>query len=38
MGIRSKGNIIENISELDNALHYIRRDWEVHVLNKVDKT
>ena len=38
MGTRSKSNVIENVSGLDNALYYIKRDQEVYALNKVGNT
>jgi len=36
--MRSKGNVIENVSRLDTVLYYIRKDQEVYALNKVEDT
>jgi len=36
--VRSEGNVIENMSGLDNALHYIGKDQNVCTLNKVENT
>jgi len=38
MRVRSKDNVIENMSGLDNALYYIRKDQNVCTLNKVENT
>ena len=38
MGIRSKNNVIKNMSRLNNTLYHIRWDWEVYTLNKVGDT
>ena len=38
MRVRSEDNVIENMSGLDNALYYIRKDQNVCTLNKVENT
>ena len=38
IGTRSEGNVIENVSGLDDTLYYIGRDQKVCALNKVGDT
>lgn len=38
MGAKSKDNVIENTSGLDDTLYYIKRDQKVYALNKVKNT